>query len=49
MIIENSVWIAGKYIFSNMMEPVLTRFLNDYTMHMWLRSPLDSQYMWDIF
>lgn len=49
VIIQNSVWIAGQYIFSNMFEPILTRFLREYKMHLWLKSPFDGQYMWDLF
>lgn len=30
VIIENSVYFVGEYIFTNMAGPVLTNFLNDY-------------------
>lgn len=30
VIVENSVYFVGEYIFTNMAGPVLTTFLNDY-------------------
>lgn len=49
VIIENSVYFVGQYIFSNMMGPVLDTFLDHYRKALIIPSPLFGQNTYDIF
>lgn len=49
VIIENSSWWAGKYIFSHMLGPVLDEMLNHYKMEIELVHPLEGQGTYDRF
>jgi hypothetical protein len=51
VVIQNSVYFMGEYIFSGMLEPVLTRFLWNYKLFLWLPVAFDGQssYNWDWF
>lgn len=50
VIIENSVYFVGEYIFTNMAGPVLTNFLNDYQLPLnHIPSPFKGQNTYDNF
>ena len=49
MIIENSVYFVGQYIFSNMMGPVMDNFLNHYMFPFAFPSMVRGQHTWDMF
>ena len=49
VIIENSVYFVGQYIFTNMMGPVMDSFLNHYMFPFAFPSLVRGQNSWDIF
>jgi len=49
VIVENSVYFVGQYIFSNMMGPVMDTFLDHYRKTLILPSPLAGQTTYDEF
>jgi len=49
VIIENSVYFVGEYIFTNMMGPVMDSFLNHYQFPFYLASLVRGQNTWDTF
>ena len=49
VIIENSVYFVGQYIFTNMMGPVMDSFLNHYMFPFAFPSMVRGQNTWDIF
>jgi hypothetical protein len=49
VIIENSVYFVGQYIFTNMMGPVMDSFLNHYMFPFAFPSMIRGQNTWDLF
>jgi hypothetical protein len=49
VIVENSSWWAGKYIFSHMLGPVLDDMLNHYKLNLELPHPIEGQGGYDRF
>lgn len=49
VIIENSVYFVGQYIFTNMMGPVMDNFLNHYMLPFAFPSMVRGQNSWDLF
>ena len=49
VIIENSVYFVGQYIFTNMMGPVMDNFLNHYEFPFAFPSMVRGQNTWDLF
>jgi hypothetical protein len=49
VIIENSVYFVGQYIFTNMMGPVMDSFLNHYMFPFAFPTLVRGQNSWDIF
>lgn len=49
VIIENSVYFVGQYIFTNMMGPVMDNFLNHYQLPIAFPSLVRGQNTWDLF
>jgi hypothetical protein len=49
VIIENSVYFVGDYIFSNMMGPIMDQMLNHYTTSVVLKSPFAGQHSSALF
>lgn len=49
VIIENSVYFVGQYIFTNMMGPVMDSFLNHYMFPFAFPSMVRGQDSWDLF
>jgi len=49
VILENSTYFVGQYIFSSMFGPILTDFLHNYRMDLEVPSFFPGQDTWDIF
>ena len=49
VIIENSVYFVGQYIFTNMMGPVMDEFLNHYMFEFSFPTMVRGQWAWDLF
>lgn len=49
VIIENSVYFVGQYIFTNMMGPIMDTFLDHYKQTLYIPSPFWGQDTWDEF
>lgn len=49
VIVENSSWWAGRYVFSHMLGPVLNDMLHDYKLDIELPHPLEGQGTYDKF
>lgn len=39
VMVQNSIYFIGTFIFTDMAEPLVDKFLNSYQLPMWLRSP----------
>jgi hypothetical protein len=43
IMIENSAWFVGEYVFSKMLGPVIDEFMNDYKKRLTIKSPFKGQ------